>query len=115
MLLAASAVVAAFTASAAWTAAHAQAPGQQTQIPPVNVTAPAETRRPSRPAAVRRADRGAPRPQPQRARPAEPQQPAVTAAGQSQDARTGTVGYYSNSTSVATKTNTPLVNIPQSV
>ena len=34
---------------------------------------------------------------------------------QSQDARTGTVGVYSNSTSVATKTNTPLVNIPQSV
>ena len=31
------------------------------------------------------------------------------------DARTGTVGVYSNSTSVATKTNTPLVNIPQSV
>lgn len=31
------------------------------------------------------------------------------------DARTGTVGYFVNSTSVATKTNTPLVNIPQSV
>ena len=35
--------------------------------------------------------------------------------GPSQDARTGTVGVYANSTSVATKTNTPLVNIPQSV
>jgi catecholate siderophore receptor len=34
---------------------------------------------------------------------------------QTQDARTGTVGYYSNSTSVATKTNTPLVDIPQSI
>lgn len=32
-----------------------------------------------------------------------------------QDARTGSVGVYANSTSVATKTNTPLVNIPQSV
>ena len=32
-----------------------------------------------------------------------------------QDARTGTVGVYANSTSVATKVNTPLVNIPQSV
>ena len=32
-----------------------------------------------------------------------------------QDARTGTVGVYANSTSSATKTNTPLVNIPQSV
>lgn len=31
------------------------------------------------------------------------------------DARTGTVGYYANSTSVATKTNTALINIPQSV
>jgi outer membrane receptor for ferric coprogen and ferric-rhodotorulic acid len=36
-------------------------------------------------------------------------------AALSQDARTGTVGVYSNSTSVATKVNTPLVNIPQSV
>ena len=32
-----------------------------------------------------------------------------------QDARTGTVGVYSNSTSVATKSNTALVNIPQSI
>ena len=32
-----------------------------------------------------------------------------------QAGRTGTVGVYSNSTSVATKTNTPLINIPQSV
>ena len=31
------------------------------------------------------------------------------------ETRTGTVGYYSNSTSVATKTNTPLLNIAQSV
>ena len=35
--------------------------------------------------------------------------------GPTQDARTGTVGVYANSTSVATKVNTPLVNIPQSV
>ena len=32
-----------------------------------------------------------------------------------QDARTGTVGVYANSTSVATKINTPIVNIPQSL
>ena len=32
-----------------------------------------------------------------------------------QDARTGTVGVYPNSTSVATKVNTPIVNIPQSL
>jgi len=42
--------------------------------------------------------------------PAAPAVPADT-----QDARTGTVGVYANSTSVATKTNTPLVNTPQSI
>lgn len=36
-------------------------------------------------------------------------------AGSSQTQRTGTVGYYQNSTSVASKVNTPLLNIPQSV
>ena len=40
--------------------------------------------------------------------------PAWPVSG-TQDARTGTVGIYSNSTSVATRVNTPLVNIPQSV
>src|SRR5262249_25493102 len=39
-----------------------------------------------------------------------PQRPTDT-----QDARTGTVGVYSNSTAVATKTNTRLINIPQSL
>ncbi len=38
-----------------------------------------------------------------------------TWAADSQVARTGTTGYIANSTSVATKTNTPLLNIPQSV
>ena len=33
----------------------------------------------------------------------------------SQDIRTGTVGYFASSTSVATKTNTPIINIPQSL
>src|SRR5258705_9247469 len=46
-------------------------------------------------------------------------QPESTAAPKAfavtQDARTGTVGIYANSTSVATKTNTPLINIPQSL
>jgi catecholate siderophore receptor len=36
-------------------------------------------------------------------------------AASTYDARTGTVGIYTNSTSVATKVNTPLVNIPQSM
>jgi catecholate siderophore receptor len=40
--------------------------------------------------------------------------PSVWAAS-TYDARTGTVGIYTNSTSVATKVNTPLVNIPQSM
>src|SRR5258705_2071609 len=46
-------------------------------------------------------------------------QPESTAAPKAfavtQDARTGTVGIYANSTSVATKTNTPLINIPQAI
>ena len=41
--------------------------------------------------------------------------PAPTAPVDTQEARTGAIGVYSNSTSVATKTNTPLINIPQSV
>jgi catecholate siderophore receptor len=40
---------------------------------------------------------------------------AAWPASQTQDARTGTVGIYANSTPVATKINTPLVNIPQSL
>jgi catecholate siderophore receptor len=34
---------------------------------------------------------------------------------QGQDAQTGTVGVYTNSTAIATKTNTPILNIPQSL
>lgn len=75
------------------------------------------------------------RPQPRRARPAPTRERAPRSAAQrqarpprneatvdpenrfggSQDARTGTVGVYANSTSVATRTNTPLINIPQSI
>jgi catecholate siderophore receptor len=40
---------------------------------------------------------------------------AAWPASQTQDARTGTVGVFANSTPVATKINTPLVNIPQSL
>jgi catecholate siderophore receptor len=45
----------------------------------------------------------------------QPQPPARAQSASTFAARTGTVGYYSNSTSVATKTNTALINIPQSV
>jgi catecholate siderophore receptor len=40
---------------------------------------------------------------------------AAWPASGTQDAKTGTVGVYANSTPVATKINTPLVNIPQSL
>lgn len=57
---------------------------------------------------ARRATRRSGQPQTQ-------QPPAPVANTATFDARTGTVGYYSNSTSVATKTNTSLLNIAQSV
>ncbi|OJW64063.1 MAG: TonB-dependent receptor [Afipia sp. 64-13] len=45
----------------------------------------------------------------------QPKTVEQTWAADSQAARTGTTGYVASSTSVATKTNTPLINIPQSV
>jgi catecholate siderophore receptor len=97
--------------------ATAEAPAQPgTQLPPVNVTAP-EMHRAARPTVPsKRADRSGAQRQPQQAaHQTEPAPPAPKAFGPSYDARTGTVGYYTNSTSVATKTNTPLVDIPQSI
>src|SRR5262249_33791555 len=70
--------------------------------------------RAARSAPSKRADRAAPRVRRQVVRQPE-QAPPVKEIMQTQDARTGTVGYYSNSTSVATKSNTPIVNIPQSM
>ena len=61
-----------------------------------------------------RANRSAQR-RTQAARRPEIEAAAPKTFGQSQDARTGTVGAIANSTSVATRTNTPLVNIPQSI
>ncbi len=82
------------------------------ELPAINVTAP-EARR-SAGAAARSAGTGAARRRQQVARQAQPAAEPKPFA-QSQDAKTGTVGYYSNSTPVATKTNTPVVNIPQSL
>jgi len=99
------------------TPAEAQAVAAQTpnsELPAVNVQAPPETRHAARTALTKRADRGSQKPRPQPARQTEPASPPKEMM-QTQDARTGTVGYYANSTSVATKTNTPLVNIPQSL
>ena len=85
------------------------------QLPAVEVAAPPEVkRRAGATSSAQRADRNAQRRRSQAAR--QPQsETAPKAFGQSQDARTGTVGVYANSTSVATKTNTPLLDIPQSV
>ena len=92
---------------------HAQSSGPS-QLPPVQVSPPDEQkRRVTGTSSTQRANRSAQR-RTQAAR--RPQTEAAPKTfGQSQDARTGTVGVYSNSTSVATKTNTPLVNIPQSI
>ena len=97
-------------------AARAQSAGDgpkaESQLPPVEITAPTQHRANRAPA--RRADHGAQRAvQTQQQAQQAPAVPKAFAV--SQDARTGTVGYYANSTSVATKSNTPLVDIPQSV
>ena len=104
-------IIASTTAQAQTTAAKEEQTGSQ--LPPVQVTAPEVKRRVST-APTQRADRAGARRRSQAARQTEPQA-APKSFGQSQDARTGTTGVYANSTSSATKTNTPLVNIPQSV
>jgi catecholate siderophore receptor len=111
---------AALGALACTTATHAQTTGATepsqagSQLPPIQVTAPEAKRRADR-APTQRADRGAQRRRSQAARQPEPTEAPKQAFAVSQDARTGTVGIYANSTSPATKTNTPLLNVPQSV
>jgi catecholate siderophore receptor len=101
-------------------AAHAQTAGttQQaqagSQLPAISVTAP-ETRRHANSAPSQRADRAGQRRRAQAARRPQPQAAPAAAFAQTYDARTGTVGVYTNSTSVANKTNTLLLNIPQSL
>jgi catecholate siderophore receptor len=80
-------------------------------LPPIQVTAPeAPHRAPHAPA--RRADAAGRRVQAAR-RPE--QQVAPKPFAPAQDTVTGMTGVYTNSTPVATRTNTPLVNIPQSL
>jgi catecholate siderophore receptor len=82
-------------------------------LPPVTVTAP-EVKRRANPSSAPRSNSSARSRRTQTARrPETAAEPKPFA--QSQDVRTGTVGYFSNSTSVATKNNTPIVNIPQSL
>lgn len=81
----------------------AQAPSNATPLPTVSVDIAKPKRRQQRAGTPVRRAVPAPQPQPQAAPP------------DTHDVRTGTVGVYANSTPVATKTNTPIVNIPQSV
>jgi len=81
----------------------AQAQSNVTPLPPVSVDIAKPKRR------AKRAVTTGPRV------PAPPPPPAPAQPADTQETRTGAVGVYSNSTSVATKTNTALVNIPQSV
>ncbi|WP_223975261.1 TonB-dependent siderophore receptor [Bradyrhizobium sp. RD5-C2] len=97
-------------------AAQAQSTPSQagaSTLPPVTITPPAAQRRRSAPSTSRSttAARG------RRTQTARRIEPAVAAKpfAESQDARTGTSGYFANSTSVATRTNTAIVNIPQSL
>ena len=99
---------------------HAQAQTATTQrqgaspLPPVTVDAPNTVRRSRRTATTQRATTTARRRTTASRQPETPAKP-VPAFNQPHDVRTGTVGIYANSTSTATKTNTPLLNIPQSI
>jgi catecholate siderophore receptor len=102
------------TTAQAQTAGATQQAQAGSQLPEIQITAP-EAKRRARRVPSQRPDRAAQRRRSQVARRPEPQPAPRAAFAESQDARTGTVGIYANSTSVATKTNTPLVNIPQSL
>lgn len=99
------------------TEARAQTAPRQGQadapLPAIQITEPQAKRRAAS-APAQRADRAGQRRRAQAARNPAPQV-APKAFGVTQEARTGTVGVYANSTSSGTKTNTPLVNIPQSI
>jgi catecholate siderophore receptor len=107
-------VMACATTTHAQTAGATQQSRAGSQLPPIQITAP-EAKRRANSAPTQRADRVAQQRRSQAVRRPEPQDAPKPAFAESQDARTGTVGVYANSTSVATKTNTPLLNIPQSV
>jgi catecholate siderophore receptor len=106
--------MAALGALACTTDTHAQTAEPASQLPAIQITAP-EARHRVTSVPAHHPEHSAQRPRAQAARQPEPQAPPKAAFAQSQDARRGTVGVYANSTSVATKTNTPLLNIPQSL
>jgi len=74
------------------------------RLPPIQVIAP---RRKARRRSTARSEPGSTTP--------AQTPPSTGPVVSSQDTRTGTVGVYQNSTSVATKVNTALINVPQSV
>jgi catecholate siderophore receptor len=100
------------SATRAQTVATQQASGNS--LPPVTITAPEVRRRAEISPAQSRATSGGAKRRSQTARRPEPAA-APKQFAVSQGARTGTDGYYANSTSVGTKTDTPLLTIPQSV
>jgi len=97
------------------TGAAAQGPAFAQQsapaaLPPVYVESPGAPRVRRAPQRANSARSAA------RSRPAAPTQPAKQPPSvNNQDARTGQVGYISSSVTSATKTNTALLNVPQSV
>src|SRR5262249_43347257 len=97
----------------------ATAAQQQPQADPLpQVTVEAPRRRPRPTSTVQTAQLGAPppsAPQPSELPDSSTAIQAAWPASGTQDARTGTVGIYANSTAVATKVNTPLIDIPQSL
>src|SRR5262249_26259947 len=96
---------------------------QQPNVPPLpQVTVEAPRQKPRATSSVQTAQVSTQQPSPPQPDPPQSSAPDPRAAIQAawpasgtQDARTGTVGIYANSTAVATKINTPLVDIPQSL
>jgi catecholate siderophore receptor len=96
---------------------------QQPNVPPLpQVTVEAPRQKPRATSTMQTAQVSAPQPSAPQPSPPQSSVPDPSAAIQAawpasgtQDARTGTVGIYSNSTPVATKINTPLIDIPQSL
>ena len=115
-LLALSVSYLAIAVVAPWNVTSAQAqtahPGTS-NLPPVVIEQPAVQRQRARPQASRGTSTRRTANRARRAPPvqAERSPPVVN----SQDARSGTVGYYTGTTSTATKTNTPILNTPQAV
>jgi catecholate siderophore receptor len=95
-------------------AARAQTAQAGSELPAIQITAP-EVRPHARSTPAPHAARSSQRRRAVLARRVEPQAAPAAAFAETQDARTGTVGVYANSTSVATRTSTALVNIPQSL